>query len=498
MMDTDQSQESRFYFDPSDYPIFQSRVRNVSSTDPFVGFALEKLVTQADAIFDLPTVLRHMAPGLQQVLIVMDKTPMIRDHASFKPLAVQILTEAGYQVKTLELQSDHFGVVHPDFEQVEIVHRQIQPGMILIALGSGVVNDICKYACFLFDQTLETRPPIPFISIPTANSVPAYSSILSIISKDGVKRTWRTRLPNVILCDLKVLRDCPLALNMGGIGDMCAMYIASLEWFLGIYLGATPDSLPARAILGDAKTFLYEYANEIGTQSLAGTEIMVKILTLGGLAMSFANDSSPMSGYEHGVAHLLDMGAEYFGRPIRNHGSQVAIAGILVLIGFERFLDTLNPSTVDVDRCYTEVAEAENRIHSIFAQIDPSGAMGEECWRDYKKKLLIWQQARPRFEQMLAEWPELRLTLKELILPAKTYVKMLLDSGHPLTFPEIGVAETEARWAYQNGYTLRKRLSMTDLLFFMGWFNDDWVDWIFREARHLVTQAREERTLLER
>lgn len=491
-MSTDQANPNGLYFDPTDFAEFQKRVRAVSPTDPFAKSVLTEVLIHPEAIFELPGVLQRIAPEHNQILLVMDKTPMRRDQESLKPLVGQILADGGFQVTSVVLEGDHFGVVHPDFEQVEVIHKQIQPDRIVVGLGSGVIVDLCKYACFLFDQEAHGNAPIPFISIATANSVPAYSSSMAIISKDGVKRTWPTRLPNAILCDLKVLRDCPRPLTMGGIGDMCAMYIASLEWYLGIYLKIIPDTPASRAILEDAGARLIDYSAEMGKQTLTGMEMMAKILTLGGLAMTFAGDSTPMSGYEHGVAHLLDMGAEHFGRPIRNHGSQVAVAGILAVLMFERFLDELDPQTVDVDRCYPEAEKMERRIRDVFAEIDPSGAMGAECWRDYQKKLVIWKNARPGFEQLLREWQSVRQTMRTLILPSTTYVKLLSDAGHPLTFEELDIPESQARWAYRNAYMLRKRVSTADLLIFLGWMDERWVEWVFSAAHQRITQVREE------
>ena len=272
---------------------------------------------------------------------------------------------------------------------------------------------------------------------------------------------------------------------------MCAMYIASLEWFLGIYMEVIPDSPASRAILDEARPLLIQSASEIGKQTLTGMQMLAKILTLGGLAMTFAGDSTPMSGYEHGVAHLLDMSAEHFHRPVRNHGSQVAVAGILVVLGFEEFFKKFNPAAVDVEQCYLSEDEMKNKIMKVFAEIDPTGKMGAECWRDYQKKLVIWKNVRPGFEKLLAEWDQIKPKMESLTLPAETYTKMLHEAGHPLTFEELGIQENQARWAYQNAYMLRKRLSTTDLMIFMDWMDQTWVDDIFSKAQSLVNRVQQ-------
>ena len=45
-----------------------------------------------------------------------------------------------------------------------------------------------------------------------------------------------------------------------------------------------------------------------------GMEVLAKCLTLGGLTMTYARESSPVSGYEHVVSHMLDMCAPHYGR----------------------------------------------------------------------------------------------------------------------------------------------------------------------------------------
>lgn len=488
---TNNKSEPQFIFDPSNYSEFQEKVRRESRVDPFTGSALKEVIIDIDAILKLPEVMKRTSAEADHVLIIMDKTPMIREQVSLKPQVAELISNAGYQITSVELEGDRYGIVHPDFEQVNIVKNHIQPGMIVVGLGSGVVADICKYACHIFDKDHENFAPVPLILVSTANSVPAYSSSMSIISRDGVKRTWPTRLPNIIICDLRVLRDCPHPLTLGGFGDMCGMYIASLEWYFGIYLGVVADSPASRVILDEARSILIQHASEIGKASLSGIETLSKLLTLGGLAMTFANDSTPMSGYEHGFAHLLDMGSAYFNRPIRNHGSQVAIASIYVLIGLERFLDAVDFFSMDIEGLYPDANKMERKINEVFLPIDPSGAMGAECFRDFQKKLIIWKNAQPQFIRLMADWPEINQKMREMILPAEVYTQMLHAAGHPLIFEDLGINEEEAKWAYRNAYMLRKRLSTTDLMIFMEWLDDNMVDWVFEEARTLVNRIKE-------
>jgi len=299
----------------------------------------------------------------------------------------------------------------------------------------------------------------------------------------------------VIIGDVNTLCDAPLEYSLGGIGDMCSMYVAFADWYLGECFGMARVLQASWNILEDVNTLMFPYAGEIGKRSPVGMEVLAKILTLGGLTMTFARESSPVSGFEHVISHMLDMGAPYFGRPVANHGSQVAVAGIPALIGLGWLLDNFDPRQVDIDKCYPTKEAMEQRVRSTFDAFDTSGAMGAECWSDYRQKLDGWTKARPRFEAFLANWEDHKQHLESLIMRAEPYVKALADAGHPLSFEELNVPvpESQGRWAYHNAHLMRKRFSSGDLLFYLGWFDQAWTDRVFARMHELVDAVRKSR-----
>lgn len=477
-------------FDPSDFQNFKQAILHETSYDPLQNHVLQEILIGSNELNVLIDKLHEYAPQKSEVLLVMDRTQMWRSGSSLKPLVVAMLEKASYEVNTLFLEGDKHGIVHADFEQVDRVKRNFRPDRILIGLGSGVIADICKYAAFLFEQENPGIEKPMLIMIPTANSVPAFASSLSIISKDGVKRTRKSRLPNLILTDVEVLLDSPHEMTLGGIGDLCAAFISSVEWYIGRYFGAVDDNLAAQLLLDYAKNRMIARADDLGEHKPSGAIELAKILSLGALAMTFVQDSTPMSGYEHGVAHLLDMSANYFGRPVASHGSQVAIAGVIVLVAIHDFLDNFDPCQVDINKCFPSFSDMEKRVLDGFALFDNSGAMGQECWNDYKKKLTIWHNNRDTFQKMLNDWEEVKATLKMLTVPTDAYISMLQSAGHPLQFPEIGVPEEQAKWAFAHAFMLRKRLSTTDLMVFTDYITPEWVDRIFERSADLILQTR--------
>ena len=55
------------------------------------------------------------------------------------------------------------------------------PATVLVAVGSGVITDIVRYAAHLSD--------VEFVSVPTAASMDGYASSVAALEIDGVKVT---------------------------------------------------------------------------------------------------------------------------------------------------------------------------------------------------------------------------------------------------------------------------------------------------------------------
>ena len=114
---------------------------------------IDAILIEPDALLQLPALLeRASVQAGAKIVLVMDETPMQREGQDLKPFVQALLRNAGYEVEALWLAGDHYGLVHADFAQVERVRAALQPGMAVVALGSGTVTDIAKHAAFLYDQ----------------------------------------------------------------------------------------------------------------------------------------------------------------------------------------------------------------------------------------------------------------------------------------------------------------------------------------------------------
>lgn len=191
----------------------------------------------------------------------------------------------------------------------------------IIGLGSGVLIDLIKHACF------ETSSKAKLISIPTALSVSAYTSKISIISKNGLKESLSSRLPDTVLWVEPLLRAAPLNFTQSGFGDILCIPYAQSDWLLSSIIGFQKFSPKYIHVFNRYKNSLSKYACEYSkpTPSKEATNFLSFMISLAGLFMTDAGGSWPVSGYEHAISHTLDFIKDLSFRAKILHGQQVAL-----------------------------------------------------------------------------------------------------------------------------------------------------------------------------
>ncbi len=458
-------------YDPADGRAFWESISHLPGYPSGEDMPIRQMLFESNALLRLAEVLQAsgVRPGAA-VLVVMDGTPMRRGADDLKTLVLAMLQAAGLRPEALVLEPDGNGQVHTDPAHIQAVQRRLRPELALLSVGSGSVTDIAKHGAYLFEQA--GGPSLPFVVLQTANSVSAYTSNMAPTFVDGVKRTLRSRYPDALVCDLETLRDAPRAMTVAGVGDLLAAFVSFPDWYLAHRLGLDPSytQFPQR-LMGPLDEIFIVAAEAIRAQSLDGMALLAKLIALGGLAMSLAHATTPMSGYEHVISHILDLLAEQAHRPLAQHGTQVALATLLGAEAYRRFLDQFEPGEVTPAQCYPPPAAMQARVEASFAIADPSGRAGRECWADYRLKLEAWHAHRAEFEAVLRDWPDVRAELERLTRPPERLAEILRAIDSPLTFAELAPPATEAevKFAFLNAPLMRKRLTLGDLLLFLNW-----------------------------
>lgn len=470
-----------FPFDPVDLPALKNWLAaQEDAQDALRPVDIGEILIGPGALLELPDVLRRagVEPGAHLQLVI-DETPMWRDDVELKPFVRELLYVAGYSESALHLEDEDTGNVHADFESVESALWGLEqgdlgrPAQAIIGLGSGTVTDIAKHAAYMYNQKHPDRPRMVYICVPTANSVTAYAANMAVLLKDGVKRTVPSCYPDAIVCDLRVLADAPKEMTLAGLGDCCARFVAYGDWYLASALGLVDHySEVPLALLDNLDSILLEHAAGIGDRAHEGEAVVMRALLLAGIAQSIVNMSAPISGTEHVTSHVLDMIADHYERALALHGAQVGVATITAAALYQRFLNEFDPTALNIDACYPPDEPLQRYIRHIFRPIDPTGAMAKECWSDYSKKLALWRQKRPQFEQFCANWQTThRPKLASLVCGPEVVRRILAEAGAPLTIEALDppISQKEYDFAVRNGHFIRQRFVLGDLLYFLGW-----------------------------
>ena len=458
-------------YDPADGEGFWNAIRELPGFPTQETMPIKKMIFESGALFNITAILKSIdAHQDEPLIVVMDETPMHRAGEDLKKLALATLQNDGWQVKVAWLRADESGQVHTDMSHIHEVQASLSRGCSVLSIGSGVVTDIAKHGCFLYQQ--ETGESVPFAVFQSANSVSAFTSNMSPTFVDGVKRTLDSRYPDALICDLETLRDAPKEMTAGGVGDMLAVFVSFPDWYLAYRLGMDSSySELAKNLVGPLDELLIDHAGGIRRGEMESVSMLAKIIALGGLAMSLSHATTPMSGFEHVMSHVLDLQAEIDHAPLTVHGSQVALAALAGTEIYQRFLSEFDPAALNINDCYPSMEAMKKRIEDNFRTIDPSGKAGAECWADYKQKLEKWHTHRKDFEAVLKDWDSLRTALARETRSPQVILQILETVDAPMRWSQLtpAINEKQARFAFLNASLMRKRLTLGDLLIFMGW-----------------------------
>ncbi|MCX6072493.1 MAG: iron-containing alcohol dehydrogenase [Chloroflexi bacterium] len=463
--------DTQLRFDPGLGEAFWKAVQAIPAFPRGEEVRLRRMIFESNALERLPEILS--GAGVQAgapLLVVMDETSMQRGGDDLKPLALAIVQRAGWSAEAVVVKPDATGQVHTDFGQIDYVQSRLSPGSAVLSVGSGTITDIAKHACHRFEQ--DTGALIPLVVYQTANSVSAYTSNMAPTFVDGVKHTLSSRYPDALVCDLETLRDAPYAMTAAGVGDLLAAGVSFADWYLAYSLGLDDAYTPlAETLMGPLSETLLYLAEQVRARDLQAMAVLAKLIALAGLSMSLSHATTPLSGFEHVISHVLDMTAEAAPRPLAMHGAQVALAAVRVAASYEVFLRELNPTAIRWEACFPEAAVMRSGVADVFASIDPTGRVAEECWRDFAIKLEAWQGRRADLSACLADWPGIRGELTRRVWPVRTLRRIIRSVGLPEKFEDLvpPIAEVQARQAFLSAHWIRRRFTLGDSLFFLGW-----------------------------
>jgi glycerol-1-phosphate dehydrogenase [NAD(P)+] len=242
--------------------------------------------------------------GWRAALVVMDANT---EEAAGRDVVREL---GGVAIDAEELVFEQRSGLYPEPEQVDRVRARMKPRSIPVAVGSGVITDIVRYAAHERGRD--------FVSVATAASMDGYASGVAALSVNGVKVTRPARPPLALFADPRVIAAAPAVLTRAGAGDLLAKASARVDWLASHLLYGEPFSAAAAdRVLGPLRFATAHAARIAGGEPAAVSELLAGLIESGN-AIALAGNSRPASGCEHHASHFWDLLAA---RGLREHGS---------------------------------------------------------------------------------------------------------------------------------------------------------------------------------
>lgn len=335
-----------------------------------------------------------------------------------------------------------------DRDTKERLKKQVlkeSPGF-LLAVGSGVINDLCKWVAFELD--------LYYGVVATAASMNGYSSANAAPLIDGVKVLIRARPPVFVGADPAVVGNAPFAMTAAGFGDTIAKFQSCADWRMNHLLFDEYYCDFCSGLLDSVETRLLEQPAKIKQKDPEMIQGLFEALFWSGAAMTLVGTSVPASGGEHLLSHTLDMASAAGHHRHDLHGRQVGLGTIFSAALYERILLIENPAFVraadPIDRGYWKepaiiaAVEAQYEQKKPFLQSACRKLSDPDCWRRLQQEL----KRRIKSPDQIKQW--------------------LKSAGGASTAGEIGLTKQQLLQAALHMHEIRKRFTVVDLALLLG------------------------------
>ena len=286
-------------------------------------------------------------------------------------------------------------VLIPNEDAVATVNAAMEGIDLIVAVGSGVMQDLCKY--------VSHTNGVPYYVVATAPSMDGYASTGAAMIMGGMKVTYNAHVPSVILADPAVLKDAPMEMIQAGYGDIVGKYSALNDWKLSHVVTGESYCQYIYDLTFDMLQKTLQLADGLVRREEESVRVLMEALIIVGIAMAFAGSSRPASGSEHHLSHYFEITGIVRDEPYFCHGIDVAYSTIVTAQLREEILTKAWPAAqyrptreeyvAEVTRIYGPVAEG------CIALQDKVGMYG-------KDNLSVYLAKEAEIRAILAEMPK--------------------------------------------------------------------------------------------
>lgn len=331
--------------------------------------------------------------------------------------------------------------VRADDETVNHIRQKTIRCDAIIAIGSGTINDLCKYAAHLDGK--------PYIVFPTAASMNGYLSASASITVKNHKTTLLASLPKAVFCDFGIIGNAPPRLRKSGLGDSLARPTSQADWLLSnLLLNTKYDTRPFE-LLANIEPELFDNAGGIAKNDPQTIGTLIKTLLLSGLGMTMTGGSYPASQGEHMIAHTYNM--------LKPNRNKIKIKGEFhALHGEEIGITTLYMARLQENLLNGKAQfRTENFDKSYMTNLFGS-ELAVEFKQAFEKKLEL-------INATSIKWDEIKEQIRKIMIPAQKIENILKKSESAMAIKSIGWNEQDFSTACTTARFTRDRFTFLDI-----------------------------------
>lgn len=225
-------------------------------------------------------------------------------------------------------------VLVPDEIAVEAVNEKLTDVDLIIGIGSGVIQDLCKYTAF--------TNTLPYFVVATAPSMDGYASTGAAMIMGGMKVTYSAKVPDAIIAEPEILANAPMEMIKAGYGDIIGKYSALNDWKLSRLVNDEYYCQEIYDLVYDMINKTLNLSDGLLKQNPESVKALMEALVIVGIAMSFAGSSRPASGSEHHLSHFFEITGLANDEYYFPHGIDVAYSTVVTQELREKLLSLPN------------------------------------------------------------------------------------------------------------------------------------------------------------
>ncbi len=302
---------------------------------------------------------------------------------------------------------------------------------VVVGVGSGVINDVCKIVAALAGK--------PYVIVGTAPSMDGYASATSSMARDGLKVSLPSKCPDFVFGDARVLAQSPMRMIVSGVGDMLAKYISVCEWRIAALLMGEYYCEEIAQMVRTALKTVVDLAPALPSRAEDAVCAVMDGMVLSGIAANYAGISRPVSGLEHYFSHVWDMCGLAKHTPVDLHGIQCGAATVEAL----RVYNWIRGQKIDKQKALAFAASFDEAKYND--EMRSFIGSGSEAMIELEKKERKYDVAKhaARLDKIISLWDEILKIMDEELPPVEVVTSLLTQIGAPACAAELGKTNEE-------------------------------------------------------